>query len=63
MSTVAASTVVSSQAASTQAALAATFTKMNAQAERGMADLLMAGAEALKAALPAGVGQGLDVSL
>lgn len=63
MSSFTASAAVSSQAASTQASLVASFTKMNAQAERGMADMLMAAAETLKAALPAGVGQGVDLSL
>jgi hypothetical protein len=52
----------SAASARVQMAVAAKLAKMNAQQGQAVADLLASAAEGLKAALPQGTGQTLDVS-
>ena len=49
------------QAASTQAALQTEIVRQQASAEQAVVDLLQQGAETLKAVLPDGQGQAVDV--
>ena len=59
-----AASLVSSQAAQFQVAIAAKFMKMNADSSQAVAQLLEAASQnATKAATAAGVGQNLDISV